>query len=150
MGRDGEYRRTGFVFPLSTRINSQHQKDTAGSIFLPPAVSFLLSFYYTICFILCSRNADNPQIVFLQHLAALYFLAGQDIFFSVEDCRKRNLLIFEVDDKVQILAVCLAFCDLECCCFSNHRLDGCAVCCHSKNFCKAALRKVGSARNIKK
>ena len=49
MGRDGEHRRTGFVFPLSTRINSQHQKDTAGSIFLPPAVSFLLSFYYTIC-----------------------------------------------------------------------------------------------------
>ena len=108
MGRDGEHRRTGFVFPLSTRINSQHQKDTAGSIFLPPAVSFLL-----ICFILCSRNADNPQTVFLQHLTALYFLAGQDIFFSVEDCRKRNLLIFEVDDKVQILAVCLAFCDLE-------------------------------------
>ena len=105
MGRDGEHRRTGFVFPLSTRINSQHQKDTAGSIFLPPAVSFLLSFYYTICFILCSRNADNPQIVFLQHLTALYLLAGQDIFFSVEDCRKRNLLIFEVDDKIQILAV---------------------------------------------
>ena len=46
MGRDGEHRRTGFVFPLSTRINSQHQKNTAGSIFLPPAVSFLLSFYY--------------------------------------------------------------------------------------------------------
>ena len=110
MGRDGEHRRTGFVFPLSTRINSQHQKDTAGSIFLPSAVSFLLSFCYIICFILCSRNADNLQIVFLQHLAALYFLAGQDIFFSVEDCRKRNLLIFEVDDKVQILAVCLAFC----------------------------------------
>ena len=43
MGRDGEHRRTGFVFPLSTRINSQYQKDTAGSIFLPPAVSFLLS-----------------------------------------------------------------------------------------------------------
>ena len=50
MGRDGEYRRTGFVFPLSTRINSQHQKGTAGSIFLPPAVSFLLSFYYNNIF----------------------------------------------------------------------------------------------------
>ena len=41
MGRDGEHRRTGFVFPLSTRINSQHQKDTAGSIFLPPANAIL-------------------------------------------------------------------------------------------------------------
>ena len=46
MGRDGEHRRTGFVFPLSTRINSQHQKDTAGSIFLPPAVSFLSNMFY--------------------------------------------------------------------------------------------------------
>ena len=28
MGRDGEHRRTGFVFPLSTRINSQHKRHS--------------------------------------------------------------------------------------------------------------------------
>ena len=56
MGRDGEHHRTGFVFPLSTRINSQHQKDTAGSIFLPPAVSFFIFLLYNMFYIMLSER----------------------------------------------------------------------------------------------
>ena len=57
MGRDGEHRRTGFVFPLSTRINSQHQKDTAGSnLSASCCVFFVIFLLYNMFYIMLSER----------------------------------------------------------------------------------------------
>lgn len=46
MGRDGEHRRTGFVFPLSTRINSQHQKRHSWKYLSASCCVFFVNMFY--------------------------------------------------------------------------------------------------------
>lgn len=56
MGRDGEHRRTGFVFPLSTRINSQHQKTQLEVSFCLLLCLFVIFLLYNMFYIMLSER----------------------------------------------------------------------------------------------